>query len=361
MHIGIIGLPQSGKTTVFNALTGSSAATGMGGAKDMNQSIVKVPDERIDALSKMFKPKKTTPATVTYLDLCGLGRGKITSDSINAEFLASLRATDAVLMVVRRFKDDSVAHPLDSIDALRDADNLNAEIMFADLIVVEKRLERIDKDMKKGVTKELEREKELMIKFKALLDDGKPIRLQPLTPFEESVIKGFRFLTQKPLFLLVNIDEGELKSADAAAAAFAAYSKLPRTKVLALSAKIEAEMAQLSEEEASAFRADLGLSEPALKRLIKESYELLGLISFLTAGEDECRAWTIARGTVAQKAAGEIHSDLEKGFIRAETVAYADLVACGGMNECKTAGKQRLEGKEYVVQDGDIINIRFNV
>ncbi len=362
MQIGIIGMPQSGKTTVFNALTGSTLTTGLGGTKDINQAVVKVPDERLMHLAKVYNPKKTTPATVTYLDLCGMGRGGIDADSIDAEFLAQLRSVDAIVMVVRKFKDEAVPHPLDSIDPKRDASKLIDEMMLADLIVIEKRIERVDKDIRKApANKDFEREKQLLIQFKVLLESGKPIRSQTLTESEERLVRGFKFLTQKALLIAINISEDDLKDEEQILALFSEYKAFPYTGAIALSAKIEAEIAVLSKEDADIFMQDLGISEAALTRLIRESYRLCGLISFFTSGEDECRAWTIKDGTNAQKAAGAIHSDLEKGFIRAETVAYSDFKEFGGMSEAKTAGKHRLEGKEYIVKDGDILNIRFNV
>lgn len=362
MQIGIIGMPQSGKTTVFNALTGSTVATGLGGAKDMNQAVIKVPDDRLQHLAKVYNPKKNTPATVTYLDLCGMGRGSIDADSVDAEFLAQLRSVDAIVMVVRSFEDESVPHPLDSIDPKRDADKLIDEMMLADLIVIEKRLERVDKDIRKQPNnKDLEKEKQLLIQFKALVESGKPIRVQAISEAEEKLVRGFKFLTQKALLIAINLSEDTLKQEAAALAPFDAYKALPLTGTIALSAKIEAEIAMLPPEDAQVFMQDLGIKEAALTRLIRESYSLCGFISFFTAGEDECRAWTIKKGTNAQKAAGAIHSDLEKGFIRAETVAYADFASFGGINEAKAGGKHRLEGKDYIVKDGDILTIRFNV
>jgi ribosome-binding ATPase len=359
MQIGIIGLPQSGKTTIFNALTGSSAATGLSGQKEVNRAVVKVPDPRLTLLSEMFKPKKTTPASVDYMDLCGMGRGSVNAESMDAEFLALLRSVDAILAVARLFRDDNVAHPLDSVDALRDADNLNSEMVLADLIVIEKRLERIDKDAKKTPGKNIEREKELLIQFKAVLEEGKPIRSIALAEKDEMLLRGFRFLSQKPQLIVVNVAEQDLGNEAQILKPFEKYLSVPSTKFIAMSGKIEAEMAELGPEEAKAFRADLGIEEAALNRLIRESYDLLGLMSFFTAGEDECRAWTIRKGTAAQPAAGAIHSDLEKGFIRAEVTPYEDLKNLGSFNAVKAAGRQRLEGKEYVVKDGDILNIRF--
>jgi hypothetical protein len=362
MQIGIIGMPQSGKTTVFNALTGSSAATGMGGTKDINQAVVKVPDERLMRLSRVYNPKKTTPATITYLDLCGMGKGGIDAGSIDAEFLAQLRSVDAIVMAVRHFKDDAVLHPLETLDPKRDAVKLVDEMMLADLIVIENRLGRIDKDLKRApANKDLEREKQLLLLFKPLLESGKPIRSHALTDADEKIIRGYKFLTQKALLIVVNISEDGLKDEASVLTPFNEFKALPLSGVIALSAKIEAEIALLSGDDAKAFMQDLGIREAALTRLIRESYKLCGFISFFTYGEDECRAWTIKNGTNAQKAAGAIHSDLEKGFIRAETVAYSDFAQFGGMNEAKAAAKLRLEGKEYIVKDGDILTIRFNV
>ncbi|OGJ89712.1 MAG: redox-regulated ATPase YchF [Candidatus Raymondbacteria bacterium RifOxyA12_full_50_37] len=360
MQIGIIGMPQSGKTTVFNALTGSTLETGLGGTKEMSQAVVKVPDERLTHLAKIYNPKKTTPASVTYIDLCGMGRGNIDKDSIDAEFLAQLRTVDAIIMVVRHFQDDSVPHQLDTIDAKRDADKLIDEMTLADLIVIENKIDRSAKENKKAPSKDFEKEKQLLIQFKALLESGKPIRATELSVEEDKLMRGYRFLTQKPLLICANISEDDLKNEAAITAMFDPYKSVAHTGIMALSAKIEAEIAVLSADDAKIFMQDLGIQEAALTRLIRESYSLCGLISFFTFGEDECRAWTIAKGTNAQRSAGSIHSDLEKGFIRAETIAFADFLAHGDMNGVKKAGRMRLEGKEYVVQDGDMLTIRFN-
>lgn len=361
MQIGIIGLPQSGKTTVFNALTGSTVQTGFARTGDVNRAVVRVPDRRLDFLSGLYEPKKTTPATVDYLDLCGMGRGGISAGNIDAEFLSQLRAVDAVLMVVRRFNDPNVPHPLETVDLARDADKLNDELILADLIVVENRLDRIAKDTKRAPNKDLDGEKAVLLRFKQALEEGRPLRSVEMTDKDETLVRGFRFVTQKPLIVLANIADNDLPDEADILKRLEKYAGLPHTRLVALSAKIEAEMAELSEEDAVAFRKDLGIQEPALHRLIRESYALLGLISFFTVGKDECRAWTIPDGATALKAAGAIHSDLEKGFIRAEVTPFGELEKYGNMNEVKAAGRQRLEGKEYRVSDGDIIVIRFNV
>jgi GTP-binding protein YchF len=361
MQIGIIGLPQSGKTTVFNALTGSGVKTGAGQPKDIHRAVVKIPDERLTHLAGLVKPKKTTQATIDYLDVTGLGRGKINAESIDAEFLAQLRLVDAVLMVVRYFKDDNVMHPLETIDPRRDVENLNTELVLADLIVIEKRIEKIEKETKRAPNKAYEKEKQLLLKLKALLDNGTPVRSAGLTGDEENQLRGFGFLTRKPLFILVNVAENDLNSAQAILEGFAAYQAIPNTRLLTMAAKIEAEMVLLSDEDAKMFREDLGISEPARSRLIQASYDLLGLVAFFTFNDNECRAWTVKKGTQAHRAAGVIHTDMEKGFIRAEVVAHDDLKAHKDMNGVKQAGKHRLEGKDYIVRDGDILTIRFNV
>ncbi len=348
MEIGIVGLPACGKTTVFNALTGSEAETSAfsGGKKAPNIAQVRVPDERLDVLSTMYKPKKTTPAIIQYVDIGGGLGAQEKKDSMD-EILRLLRPADALVHVVRCFE---LAGQAPSSQA--DLDEFESELILTDLMIVEKRLERLEKEVKKG-KKGDPRELELLQKAHELLDAGKALRTDDeITSAPE--LKGYAFLSAKPCIVVLNLGEedepGNVKI------------DLPEgVACIELKGSLEMELSQLDEEEAEAFRQDMGLPEPATYRLIKESYRLLGLISFFTVGEDEVKAWTIRKGTHAQKAAGTIHSDIQKGFIRAEVVAFDDLAAAGDYHAAQKAGKVRLEGKEYVVQDGDVINFRFNV
>jgi hypothetical protein len=335
VKIGLVGFPGSGKTTVFNALTGLSAGTGFQSARGKtNLGTVKVPDERVVALANLFHPKKTTLAEITFSDVAGSGSGK----SLDDQTLAAMREVDALCQVVRGFPDAAGAPP----SPLAEARNLEDEMNLADLLIVEKRLERLQREKSKSA------EVPLMETLKSALEAGTPLRRLELTPEEWAMLAGFRFLTAKPLLLVLNVPES-----DAAAP--------PPKGFVALAGQVEMDIAQMRAEEQAEFVASLGLEEPAIGRFIHAAYKLLDLISFLTAGEDECRAWPIRRGLTAPKAAAKIHSDIERGFIRAEVVRWDDLVHYGSEAKCREAGKLRSEGKEYVVQDGDVINFRFNV
>ncbi len=352
MEIGIVGLPGSGKTTIFNALTGSEAETSafQGGKKDPNLALVKVPDERLDRLAAMYKPKKVTPAQVKYIDLGGSisssGSGKAKQEAMD-EILRLLRPCDALVHVVRGFEFAGQGPT-----PQEDFEQFESELILTDLMSVEKRLERLEKEVKKG-KKGDPRELELLKAAHEILDGGQALRTSEEIASAPQ-LRGYTFLSAKPVIVVLNIgeddEEGNFRL------------ELPEgISFLEIKGSIEMELAQLPEDEAEEFRRDMGLEEPAIYRLIKESYRLLGLISFFTVGEDEVRAWTIRRGTLAPKAAGAIHSDMEKGFIRAEVVHYDDLMAAGSYHGAQKAGKVRLEGKDYPVKDGDIINFRFNV
>jgi GTP-binding protein YchF len=335
MKIGLVGFPGSGKTTVFNALTGLAAGTGFHSARGKtNLGTVKVPDERVVALANLFHPKKTTFAEITFSDVAGSGAGK----SLDDQTLAAMREVDALCQVVRGFPDAAGTPP----SPLAEARNLEDEMNLADLIIVEKRLERLQREKSKSA------EVPLMETLKSALESGTPLRRVELTPDQWAMLAGFRFLTAKPLLLVLNVPESEAAST-------------PPPGFVLLAGQVEMDIAQMPAEEQSEFVASLGLEEPAIGRFIHAAYELLDLISFLTAGEDECRAWPIRRGLTAPKAAAKIHSDIERGFIRAEVVRWDDLVHYGSEAKCREAGKLRSEGKEYVVQDGDVINFRFNV
>ncbi len=364
----IIGLPSSGKTTVFNALTRAEAETGTfgAGADEPNLATVKVPDPRLDRLTEMFQPQRKVPADVQYLDVAGIAKG-IAEKGMSGQLLGHLAQADALLHVVRAFEDPNVAHAEETVDPLRDIETLNLELLFSDLALVDKRLQRIASQLPKLRGQErdaTEREQIVMTRLKAALEADTPLRevVQDLDPDDAKILRGFGFLTSKPLLILLNLgedqigDEGEQRVQDARER----FTR-PGVAVDALAGQIEMEIARLDPDDAAAFMADLGIAESGLDRVIRLSFDLLGLIPFFTVGPDECRAWTIRRGATALEAAGEIHSDIQRGFIRAEIVGYDDLLAAGGINEAKKAGTFRREGKTYVVQDGDIINFLFNV
>lgn len=352
---GIIGLPMVGKTTLFNLLTSSEADTSaFGGHTKTNVRTANIPDERLDFLAALYKPRKYTPATLEIIDVPGLTPGS------GAAFLAAVREVDALIHVVRAFRNKAVIHVEETLNPLRDLENINAELLLADQQMVETRLERIAASKKiKGETLV---EQEALKKCLAALEEEKPLSEAGLTGEEWKAVRSLGFLTVKPMLIVVNIDENQLRGGDYdGSAGLAEYAAARGIPVLPLCVGSEAEIAQLEPEERAEFLADLGITEPGIGRLARAIYRHLGLISFLTAGEDEVRAWTIKEGTNARAAAGKIHSDIERGFIRAEVVNYQDLKELGDMNRVKEKGLARLEGKDYIVKDGDIINFRFNV
>lgn len=356
MKLGIIGFPQSGKTTLFNALTRATQPTGIGTGKiEVHTAVVDVPDPRVDRLSAMFKPKKTIYAKVTYADIAGL-EGSANKTGISGTLLNQLTTMDGFIQVVRCFEDDNVPHVAGSINPARDLASMDSELILNDLISVERKLERLAEERKKGGGRDkaaVEREQALFLKLQEALTAEKPLRDVQVAPEDEAPLSSFGFLSRKPMLVVLNLSEGQ-------AAPDIQYPH-QHSQVVGLQAKLEMDIAQLPPDEAEIFLAEYGIEEPSLNRMIRLSYDLLGLQSFFTVGPDECRAWTVRRGANAPEAAGEIHTDLQKGFIRAEVVAYNDLVGLGGMNEVKSHGKLRLEGKEYIVQDGDVLNIRFNI
>jgi len=366
LRMVIVGLPQSGKTTVFNALTRSEAETGgfSSGESEANLATVKVPDPRLDALTPLFNPKRIVPADVQYLDVAGLAKG-VGESGMGGQLLGQLAQANALVLVVRAFEDANVPHPEETVDALRDLETLLLEFTFSDLGIIEKRLVRIDQTVGKlrGTEREQhEREREALLRCKVALEADTPIREVELDEEDARLLRGFGFLTQKPALVLFNVGEDQLgATADEIVAVARERFGRPGVEIHALAGQIEMEIAQLDADDAALFMADLGIAESSLDRVIRLSYDLLGLISFFTVGPDEDRAWTIRRGATAVEAASEIHSDIARGFIRAEIVAYDDMMATGTMAEARKAGKLRLEGKTYVMQDGDITHFLFNV
>jgi GTP-binding protein YchF len=366
MQIAIVGLAGSGKTTVFNTLTRGHAETGGYGALTLNVGVVKVPDERLDRLAAIFKPKKIVQADVTYVDLPApppSHEGHVGTEELPAEHLARLRESDALLHVVRAFEDPAVPHPDGSVDPARDLERLDLEFILADLSMVDRRLERLASSGRHGTPAEREaneREEVVLRRLKGDLEAGRPIRDAALSVDEAKAIRGFRFLTEKPVLVLLNVGEGDAGAASSVTEQIAASYRHRTAMVDHLSAKIEMELGELDPGDAATFMSELGIAESGLERVIALSYRLLGLISFLTAGPDEVRAWPIPEGSTAVDAAGAIHTDLAKGFIRAETVSYEDLLALGSMAEARRNGKLRSEGRTYQVRDGDVLEILFS-
>ena len=365
VDIGIVGLSKSGKTTIFNGLTRGKAATGTYSArKEANIGMAAVPDERIHEMAKIYNPKKIVHAEVKYLDIGASVKEMATDKGIGGQLLNTLSAVDVLANVVRSFKDDSLPHPDGSIDVVRDIEAMNLELAFSDLAIMEKRLEKIENSLKSAKAAErstIQKDQETLAKIKAGLEKDIPIREMQLTPEEIKSLSNYQFLTAKPILHLVNIGEDELPDVTRIEANLNAKFAKPKSRVIASCGKLEMELAQMGEDAMAEFRKEFGMTESGLDRTIKVSYELLDLISFLTVGEDECRAWPIKRGTEAVKAAGKIHTDIERGFIRAEVIHYSELKRLGSIAEAKKQGLLRLEGKTYIVQDGDTINFLFNV
>ncbi|TME10932.1 MAG: redox-regulated ATPase YchF [Chloroflexi bacterium] len=366
MQIAIVGLAASGKTTVFNTLTRGHAQTGGYGGLTLNVGVVKVPDPRLDRLAEIFEPKKIVHADVTYADLPApppSSEGHVGTEELPAEHLARLRESDALLHVVRAFDDPSVPHPDGPVDPARDLERLDLEFILADLTLVDRRLERLTSSGRHGTPAEREaneREEVILRRLKTELEAGRPIRDAGLSDDEAKAVRGFRFLTEKPVLVLLNVGESQLGTADELVARIESGYEHQHVLVDHLSAKIEMELGELEPDDVATFMAELGIAESGLERVIRLSYKLLGLISFLTAGPDEVRAWPVPDGSTAVDAAGAIHTDLAKGFIRAETVSFDDLVSLGSTAEARKAGRLRSEGRTYRVADGDVIEILFS-
>jgi ribosome-binding ATPase len=359
MQLGIVGLPYSGKSTLFQAVTRTHLNPAAGAKSDAHLGIAKVPDERLDRCSALFSPKSTVHATIEFVDVAGLKKGASGTTQFTTGFLSAVKTNDALIQVVRLFHDDAVPHPDGSIDALRDVATFETEFILGDMAIIESRLEKIRKQISKTQDEQMARELPVLEKCLALLQEEKPLRNEDLSKDELHILKPYQLLSLKPMLIALSFDESQQDLVEKEIFRVATAKVGLRTRVVAFFGKIDMEMSELSGDDARMFMDEYGIRESALDTLIREAYAVLGLQSFLTVGEDECRAWTIRTGTTAQEAAGVIHSDFVQKFIRAEVVHYDDFIAAGGsFAKAKEAGHWRLEGKGYIVRDGDILNIR---
>ncbi len=365
MELGVVGLPKSGKTTAFNALTGGKAETSAfaGTQAKANLAVVKVPDERLATLDRLFKPRRVVPAEIRYVDFPTSPKGLGRTEGIAGSFLLELSQVDALLHVVRAFEDPSLPHAEGSVDPFRDIATMDLELIMSDLSVIDRRLQKLQSSLKVARTQEREainKEAESLSRIKSQLEKEVPLRDQELSQDDSRLLSGFQLLTAKPMLVLLNIDEASLERRESLETELQKRYRSARRNGTVVCGKLEAELAQLSLEEGREFGQAMGIHESGMAKMIRLSYQLLGLISFFTVGSDEVRAWTIAQGTAAPHAAGKVHSDMEKGFIRAEVVAYKDMARCGSIAAARQQGVLRTEGKTYTVQDGDVITFLFN-
>ena len=364
MKLGMVGLPNVGKSTLFNAITnaGAESANYPFCTIEKNVGVVLVPDSRLDRLAEMYHPTKFTPAVLEFVDIAGLVKGASKGEGLGNKFLADIREVDAIVHVVRCFEDDNIVHVDGSINPSRDIETINLELIFSDLEILERRIDKTQKLLKSD--RKFQPELELQLRLKECLESGKSIRTLEFTEEEAALVRGFQLLSAKPVIYAANMSEDNFASDYETNPHYHTVRQIAAQEhsgVLPICARIEEEISDMTVEDKAMFLAELHLEQSGLDRIIQEGYSLLGLISFLTSGSDECRAWTIQRGTKAPQAAGKIHTDFERGFIRAEVIAFNDLMACGGMTPAKEKGLVRSEGKEYVMKDGDVVLFRFNV